>query len=233
MKKILACLSSVFVTMGGMMTFSPVSYASVLVPQQLFSTVVNPFLLPCHLKGNITDSTGNIDMTLIDAYDPINREKSATVSGRVGGGGFSETITGQVIQIGDKNWARSTPPGGGWRETTVPFKPDFFPIGLLAPYVENYHQINGKLVRGHATTGVEFFVIGKGLQFIERYANSNAAVIPNIIKKAQIKLWIGPRNHLREFKLKETCVQDGHEYYVYSKDIYYDYEKPLHLTPPA
>ncbi len=233
MKHILISLSSAFLALGGMMTLSTVSYADVPTPQQLFSDIPDPYSVPVHLKGTITDSLGNVDTTFIDGYDPINREKNSTISSQVGAGGFSETISGQAIQIGDHLWERSTPPGGGWKEKTAPFKQKHFPLELLSPYIADYHQIGGKVVRGHNTTGVEFDITGKGMQLIEKLSEQNATIVPNIIKKAQMQLWFGTGNHLREVKLKETCVQYGHQYFVYSKTVYYDFGKALHLSPPT
>ena len=191
---------------------------------------------PMHVSYEMTDSLGNVDVRATAAADPLNRESESTT--RMTMSGFTRTnsitVVSSAIAIGHHVWGESTPPGGGWHESTRRPQPPL-PLSQLLPYIINVHAIAGKAVRGHSTKGISFTLNKQGVRLMETMA-SGVQVSPSqqVITSMVFNVWIGTAgHHIRALHLTEHCVSGGHPYQVFETETYYEWGRALHLSKPA
>lgn len=191
---------------------------------------------PVHYSYTIIDSLDNVHVHATTAVDPLNNESESTEQMPLGGisGRNPVAVTAKTIAIGNHAWSESTPPGGGWHETTIRPQPPF-PLEQLLPYIVDVHDVVGKFVRGHSTQGLSATLDKQGVNVLEGLAKGGpVGSSQQIIMKIVFKLWIGTgAHHLRALQLTEDCVQSGRPYQVVETGTYFDWGRGLALTNPT
>jgi hypothetical protein len=176
-----------------------------------------------------TDAAFSEQITGTEAYDPLNDEASFSATATIG----SQTVSTQVIRIGTRAWAESTPPGGGWREESVPVAQPF-PLAELLPYLVDVHAVPGKTIDGRPTVGEAATLDAAGVAALYRQLLGSTA-LPGVqaLRAMTFDVWVGPAHHVRELDETLVVVANGQVTQVLVTSFYRHWGQGIHLQPPT